>query len=87
MIALSCSILIILIGFICLIAARSTVGGKLGSRAQGTPTPIGEFCLQNKASNMIALATSMSWDRERANATASVMERRVTSMSLSRRTG
>ena len=31
MIALSCSILIILIGFICLIAARSTVGGKLGS--------------------------------------------------------
>ena len=34
MIALSCSILIILIGFICLIAARSTVGGKLGSPAE-----------------------------------------------------
>jgi hypothetical protein len=31
MIAFSCSLLILLIGFICLIAARFTVGGKLGS--------------------------------------------------------
>ena len=31
MIALSCSLLILLIGFMCLIAAQSTVGGKLGS--------------------------------------------------------
>ena len=30
MIALSCSLFILLIGFICLIAARSTIGGKLG---------------------------------------------------------
>ena len=31
MIALSCSLFILLIGFLCLIAARSTVEGKLGS--------------------------------------------------------
>ena len=35
MIALSCSILIILIGFICLIAARSTVGASLGAERKG----------------------------------------------------
>ena len=89
MIALSCSLFILLIGFICLIAARSTIGGKLGgpeAEHKGL-----QLLLEN-----LSPEQSRQYDRfgyfdvlgsRTGKRTASVMERRVTSMSLSRITG